>query len=260
MTTSPAEQRPVAEDQIFRHYYDEHPTPEDLMGSSAIQGRLARYLVQVLEWLFRAEGWFVASDLNIYRTKKRAEHPVAPDVALFQVVIDADAVRRMRSWRLYEPDRPPPAVVFEIASDTTWEFALEDKPEKYAALGAREYYAYDPNEPAYFPDGQTLRAWHMVDGAPVAQQPDAQGRVWSDVLQSYLVPDGAYLRLSDATGQRRLTQSQADQVAREQERGARELAEAQAAQERAAKESERAAKEAAWAKLRELGIDPTTLV
>jgi hypothetical protein len=58
-----------------------------------------------------------------------------------------------------------------------------------------------------------------------------QGHWWSAELDSYLVPDGAFLRLTDSDGTQRLTQAEADE----------------------------AAKEAAWAKLRELGIDPRTL-
>jgi hypothetical protein len=50
-------------------------------------------------------------------------------------------------------------------------------------------------------------------------------------LASYLVPDGVFLRLYDRDGQMRLTQA----------------------------EAERAAKEAAWARLRELGIEPPDL-
>jgi len=61
-------------------------------------------------------------------------------------------------------------------------------------------------------------------------------------LASYLVPDGAFLRLYDHDGRMRRTQAEA--------------AAADAAAERAAREAERAAKEAAWARLRELGIEP----
>lgn len=101
--------------------------------------------------------------------------------ALFQgVALDPVTVQELRSWRLYEPGRPPPTVVFAIASDTTWEADLAEKPAQYAALGAQEYYAYDPNRPGYFPaPGGRLRAWRLDDGVMVAQMPDAQGRVWS---------------------------------------------------------------------------------
>jgi Uma2 family endonuclease len=242
--SAPGDATTLAPDDTFVHYYDQHPTEEDLMGESVAQSRLIFYLLQVLEWLYRAEGWFVVSDLNIYRRKQRYERPLVPDVALFKgVVLPERKWRGLRSWRMYEPDRPPPQVVFEICSDTTWRDDLFVKPAKYATLGVQEYFAYDPNEPPYFPrPGERLRGWRRV-GTTLEEVPvDAQGRLWSDELASYLVPDGAFLRLYDRAGQMRRTQAEA--------------AEANAATERAAREAEQAAKEAAWARLRELGIEP----
>jgi Uma2 family endonuclease len=222
------------------HYYDQHPTEEDLMGESAAQSQLIFYLLQVLEWLYRAERCFVVSNLNIYRRRDRYEYPLAPDVAVFKgVVIPNRAVRDLHSWRLYQPDRPAPRVVFEISSDTTWKDDLEAKPAKYAAMGVQEYYAYDPNDPPYWPGaGGRLRGWRLHEGTMVEVTCDPQARLWSDELASWLVPDGALLRLVDSAGQQRLTEGEA---------------------ERAAREAERAAKEAAWARLRELGIDPNDL-
>jgi Uma2 family endonuclease len=213
-------------DAEFVHYYDQHQTEEDLMGESAVQSRLIRYLVQVFEWLYRAEGWFVVSNLNIYRERVRNEYPLAPDVALFKgVVVAQPELRAFRSWRLYQPDRPAPQVVFEICSDTSWKDDIHTKPAKYAALGVQEYYAYDPNEPPYVPRQQgRLHGWQRAENTLAEQMPDEQGRLWSTELDSYLLPDGAYLRLTDRDGRVRLTQA-----------------------------------EAAWAKLRELGIDPSSL-
>lgn len=227
-------------DETFVHYYDQHPTAEDVMGESATQSQLIFYLLQVLHRRYHTEGWFVINDLNIYRSKQRNEHPLAPDVAVFKgVVVPNRAARTFRSWRLYEPERPAPHVVFEICSDSTWQDDVQEKPAKYAALGVEEYVAYDPNDPPYVANAQgRLRGWRLVDGIMVEQERDAQGRWWSAELDSYLVPDGAFLRLADRGGQRRLTQAEAEYVARE---------------------AAEAAKEAAWAKLRELGIDPTTL-
>jgi Uma2 family endonuclease len=273
---------PIDDAEAFVHYYDQHPTEEDLMGESAAQSKLIFYLLQVLNWLYQAEGWFVISNLNIYRRRDPREYPLAPDVAVFKgVVIPNAAHRTMRSWRMYEPNRPAPQVVFEISSDTTWKDDLENKPAKYAALGVQEYFAYDPNDPPYWPRTQgRLRGWRLHAGTMVEQTTDAQGRLWSDELASWLVPDGAWVRLYDREGRRRLTESEAARVAEAAERAAKEAARAAEAVERTAKEAERAAKEAeraakeaaraaeaaeraakeaAWAKLRELGIDPDAL-
>lgn len=245
---------PSAEGEEF-HYYDSHPTKEDLMGESAAQSQLIFYLLKVLEWLYRAEGWFAVSNLNIYRERRRNEYPLAPDVAVFKgIVVPNVADRRLRSWRLYEPNRPAPQVVFEISSQETWREDLEHKPTAYAALGASEYYAYEPNDPPYWPKGgNRLRGWWLENGVMTERPVDQRGWIWSAELESWLVSDGALLRLYDHDGRMRMTEGEAQRAAKEAERAAKEA-------ERAAKEAERAAKEIAWAKLRELGIDPESLV
>jgi hypothetical protein len=86
-------------------------------------------------------------------------------------------------------------------------------------------------------------------GRHVEIEPDGSGRLWSSALGSWLVADGRYLRLQDADGNVRPTGEEAERDAKEQALAAKEQA-------LAAKEQERAAKERAWAKLRELGIDP----
>jgi Uma2 family endonuclease len=220
-------------DDVFEHYYDLHPTKEDLMGESTAQSNIILYLVNVLRWLYATEQWFVVSNLNIYSERRRMQYPITPDIALFKgIVIPNPGARTLRSWRLYEPGRPPPQVVFEISSDDTWREDLDVKPAKYARLGVQEYYAYDPNDPPYWPTAQgRLRGWRL-EGTQMVEQPlDAHGRLWSAELASWLAPDGVLLRLYDANGKQRLTEG----------------------------EAERAAKEVAWAKLRELGVDPEGL-
>jgi len=66
----------------------------------------------------------------------------------------------------------------------------------------------------------------------------ADGSLWSIHLESFLVPDGPYLRLSDSQGLHRLTKAEAEeQRAETAERRAEALAE----------------------RLRSLGIDPDKL-
>nr|MCU0490277.1 Uma2 family endonuclease [Chloroflexaceae bacterium] len=67
-------------------------------------------------------------------------------------------------------------MVFEICSDTTWDDDLNKKPTKYAALGVREYYRYDPYEPPYLPAAcGRLRGWHLVGGVLVPQPLGSDG-------------------------------------------------------------------------------------
>jgi hypothetical protein len=86
------------------------------------------------------------------------------------------------------------------------------------------------------------------------------GSLWSPRLESFLVPDGAYLRLYDRQGQLRLTEAEAEAEAR---RAAIRLAEAEAEARRAAMRLAEAEAEKARTfaeKLRSLGIDPEQLI
>lgn len=220
------------------HYYDWHETAEDLVGDSAIQTALVLYLASLLHQHFGADATFVALNLNIYTAPQPKQYPIAPDIAVYQgVTIDLTTQQQLRSWCTYEPNRPPPTLVIAVASASTWERDLDEKPARYAALGVAEYILYDPNAPRLLPESR-LRLWRRSGAQLALVAPDVQGRCWSTVLDRYLTSDGAWLRLTDRNGARSLTVEEA---------------------ERAAKDAERAAKEAAWAKLRELGIDPTTL-
>ncbi|HET6383220.1 MAG TPA: Uma2 family endonuclease [Armatimonadota bacterium] len=222
----------------IEYYYDSHLTEEDLMGYNALQARLATYILALLRWMFRGEGWFIALDLNIYLTPAPDEVPTVPDVAVYKgVVLDEEQEARVLSWRIDPPEAPPPAVVFEVASKDTWQKDLNDKPEIYARMGVREYVYLDARlkRPAGSPG---LRVWRMADGRAIELPADESGRVWSDELQSWLVPEAGWLRLYERSGLMRLTGEET---------------------ERAAKEVERELKERAWAALRKLGVDPENL-
>lgn len=225
------------------YYYDWHLTEEDLMGQSAPQSRVVFYVQAVLKWLYRTEGWFIPADLNIYRTRNKRAKPIVPDIAVFKGVV-ADQVKYIRSWPLPRPDRPSPTVVFEFASDTTWNNDVYEKPVTYASMGVPEYFFFDPREigEAVTP---RLRGWGAINGIATPIVADDRGWLWSRELNSWLGVEGEELRLYDADGVMRLTGEEAERAAREQEQAARER--------------EQAAKERAWAKLRELGIDPESL-
>jgi hypothetical protein len=129
-------------------------------------------------------------------------------------------------------------VVFEIASDKTWRNDLREKPEEYAQMGVEEYFAYDPHVPTIRrKNPQRLFGWRLNrETNQVVVMPTGQdGRIWSNHLDSFLVPDGKYLRLYDQFGHLRLTGFEAQTI-------------------RAEMEAQRANKLAE--KLRKLGIDP----
>ncbi len=108
--------------------------------------------------------------------------------------------------------RLAPQVVFEIASEETWRNDLEKKPGKYGQMGIDEYFFYDPDDTPHWRCTQRrLYGWqrNAVSGEMTEMLPEGQGRLWSDHLASFLVPDGMYLRLYDSNMQRRLTEAEA---------------------------------------------------
>ncbi|MDQ2731793.1 MAG: Uma2 family endonuclease [Armatimonadota bacterium] len=241
------------------YYYDSHPTEEDLMGESPLQDLLLFYLVQVLNWLYRAEGWYVARNLDLHYTDDVIERPLAPDIAVFIGTTTKEWVETgRRSWRIHPPLSPPPNVVFEIASDETWTKDVNKKPDKYARWGIREYFFYDPLQSRPSPR-QALLGWRNYAGQAEEIQPNERGWLWSEELESWLVPDGLMLRLYDRIEQQRPTAEEAAWAVEEIERAAKERALTSEEVERAAKEAERVAKERAWAYLRSIGVDPDSI-
>ena len=183
-------------------------TLEEDVAESSYQTMLVIYLISVLRWYFRPQNWIILPNLAIYPPKPRDQYDhTDPDIAVF--VGTSPPKRNIKSWRVSPPNRPAPTVVFEIASEGTWKNDLESKPMDYARMGVREYYAYDPNSPQLDKGGPRLRGWNVADRVITPLQPDAQGRMWSDALNSYLVPDKTYLRLTDRDGNIRLTEGEA---------------------------------------------------
>ena len=266
-----------ASDKTISYYYDSHPTEEDLMGESTLHHVLIHYLEEVVKWLFHHQTCSVQAKLNFYVTDDEDEYPIVPDVA----VIKGVPFRHEISWRIGVTG-PAPQVVFELASDKTWKRDLEEKPNVYAQIGVQEYYAFDPYEPP-LPlsrrKGRRLFGWHLDADTGLMRQvpPQSDGSLWSPQLNSWLRPDGMYLRLYDRSSRRRLTKGEVDEAKAEREALARQAATERAEGEALARkmeaeraeaairqmqaEAERAEREALRAqalaeKLRALGIDP----
>ena len=196
------------EDEV-KYYYDSHPTEEDLMGETDYHRVVTEYLMNVLKWLFHERPCSIYANLNFYQTPNAKEYPLAPDIA----IIPGIAHRLVRSWRIGKSG-PAPQVVFEIASEETWHKDLDDKPLRYAhmGVGVQEYFAYDPNEPPLPRSGnRRLFGWQLdPHGQRMREiQPRPDGSLWSSCLESWLVPDGIWLRLYDRNGKLRLTHAEA---------------------------------------------------
>jgi Uma2 family endonuclease len=171
------------------YYYDLHPTEEDLMGESSLHADLVSYLMAVLQWQFHDQVCAIYANLNFYQTTDRMEYPMAPDIA----VIKGVERRQVISWKI-GPSHPVPQVVFEFASKETWEADLEKKPLKYASMGVKEYFAYDPDLPPLLrKTSRRLWGWRLGRGSSKMRQIPlcADGSLWSQYLESTLVPTGS---------------------------------------------------------------------
>ena len=178
------------------------------MGETSWHASLIDYLKAVLHRLFRGQACAVYDNLNFYQTRDPMEYPVAPDLA----VIKGIEFRHVKSWALSSSELPP-QVVFEILSEETWKKDLQEKPRKYARMGVQEYFAYDPNEPP-IRHGTTPRllGWRLDAQRKemVDMVTNPAGWLWSEHLESWLVPDQAFLRLYDQHHQLRLTGEEAE--------------------------------------------------
>ena len=249
------------------------------MGETSFHAELVNYLLDVLRCLFHGRLCAIYDNLNFYQTSNWREYPVAPDIA----IIPGTAYRRVRSWRIGKSG-PAPQVVFEIASQETWHKDLEEKPGKYASMGVQEYFAFDPHDfPLSASRNRRLFGWRLDENSQTMREmpPGPDGSLWSQRLQSWLIPDGTILRLYDDMRQMRLTfaeteaqqrQVEAQQRQAEARRADAAVRQAEIEARRAQAEARRAQAEAQRAdaaiqqaralaeKLRSLGIDPDQIV
>jgi Uma2 family endonuclease len=257
----------VEDENAELDYYDElHYFYDDEANFARLKQRdmptrehnaLKKYLSDVLEWYYGAVGHEVYDEFNFYTTTDQTEEPLYPDIA---VVKNFTHVEGATSYQV-NVDCPAPSVIIELVSSKTRtrDISPDKKPQFYAAWGTKEYFAYDPRPRKRKLKMRRLWGWELRDGVSYELKADKQGRLWSNELDSWLVPAGSKLRLYDKDNNLRLTEREAERVARLAEQQARRAAERRAEAERVAKETERAAKEAAFQKLRELGFDPDKL-
>ncbi len=139
------------------------------------------------------------------------------------------ARQNLTSWNI-GPGQATPPVVFEVSSQSTWHSDIwageQRKPAIFGRMGVKEYFAYDPHDPPVWSstNGRRLLGWRYEKGEGIELQPDEQGRLWSEELNSWLKAEGKYLRLYDRQNNLRLTETEAaQQRIAELERQLREL-------------------------------------
>ena len=136
---------------------------------------------------------YVSGNMLLYYEKGNVKKRLAPDV----FVVRGVTKHQRRVYKLWEEGRAPD-VVFEISSRGTWGEDLQTKWQRYAQMGIREYFIFDPEydylEPA-------LNAYRLVNGE-YKQLKALGGVVTSKSLGLELVDTGKTLRLRNPiTGQ-----------------------------------------------------------
>ena len=248
---------PVATPKKKYHY------PESDGQPMADNTRQFQWIVTIqggLDSLYSAEpNVFVAGDLLWYPVEGDFKTRAAPDA----MVVFGRPKGHRGAYAQADEDNIAPQVVFEVLSPGNTAPKMQQKFEFYERYGVEEYYIYDP-------DRGTLRGW--VRQAEKLQ-PVANMQGWvsprmgvrfglsgSD-LELYTPNGELFISYVEMYKQAQLAKQLAErerQIA-EQERQIAEEARQQLGQEHQIVERERAAKEAAWAKLRELGINPEEL-
>ena len=191
-------------EEEINYYYDSHSTEKDRMGQPSAHSSLLHYLWNVLDWLFQGQTCAMYRNLNFYQTSDPFEYPEEPDLAIIK------GIARQKFTKSYRVGKsgPAPQVIFEVASDETWKIDLEEKPLRYAYMGVQEYFAYDPYEPLLPESGnRRLFGWQLDPDRRTMREMQAapDGSLWSQHLESRLVPDGYDLRLYDNHNRMRLT-------------------------------------------------------
>ena len=130
---------------------------EKEMGETAFHYKLAFLLFGLLEQYFSNENNVViAANMMVYYDKGNTKKWLAPDIFVC-FGVDNKLRRVFKTWE----EGVFPQVVFEIASDSTFENDLGGKRLDYARLGVEEYYLLDP-EREYLPS--PLMAFHRQNG------------------------------------------------------------------------------------------------
>lgn len=166
---------------------------ESEMGETAAHYLLNSELFHLLRAFLKSQtDVVVAANMMVYYDAGNPKNWLAPDI--FVCFGTEDKLRRIyKSWE----EGVFPQVVFEIASDGTFENDLGGKRLNYARLGVEEYYLLDP-EREYLP--APIMAFHREQGRLVSADVH-NDRVLSPLLGLEIVDTGRSFRLFNPEAQ-----------------------------------------------------------
>lgn len=162
---------------------------EDEMGETGLHYLLCSEFFHLLRTFFAKEqDVSVAANQMVYYEKRNTKKWLAPDVFVCFGV--ENKLRRV--FKVWE-EGVFPQVVFEMASDSTFENDLGGKRLDYARLGVEEYYLLDP-EREFLPS--PLMAFHRQNGRLLLKNIE-NNRVFSPLLNLEIVDTDKSFRLFD---------------------------------------------------------------
>ncbi len=228
---------------------------EPEMESSLHYDQLA-LLVKTLDWLWRdRQDYFIGANLTVYYSREQLKTRGfrGPDFFLVKHTIK----KPRASWVTWEEGGKYPDLIIELLSDSTAEVDRKIKKELYHEhFRTREYFWFSPDTLEFEGFSFGIEAYEPIP-------PNEYGWRWSQVLGLYLGVDKGQLRYITKEGRIVPTPEEDAELALmsaedEAQKAARALQLASA--EKARAEAEKTRAEALAAKLRELGIDPDSVL
>jgi Uma2 family endonuclease len=200
------------DEQPERWLLDEEDLPESTLHDQIID----LLKVILLAWVARQpQSALVARNFACRWDPADARVGVDPDIALIAPAPpSADDLGQLRVW---EPGHHPPRVAVEVVSPSTADKDYHDAPARYARLGARELWVFDPKREGSADTGGpfVLQIWRFEEGQMRRTYAGA-GPARSDELAAWLVvtDGGTRLRIAEDREGTRVWPTAAEELAR----------------------------------------------
>lgn len=147
---------------------------EDDMGETSIHISLIANFLNILKLFFKVrEDVFLSGNMNLYYEEKNPNKWYAPDLLIAFGVPNHER----SSYQVWK-EKVFPQVIFEVASNMTWDIDVGKKYKDYERFGVEEYYILDP-EFAYLP--APLMAFHR-QGERLLAVPVNDEKIFSPLL------------------------------------------------------------------------------
>jgi Uma2 family endonuclease len=226
--------QPPAPDIVFYPSEDGEP-----MAETEVHYLVITDIFQALRALFNGAKVHLCSDQFFYYEEGNPSANKSPDI----MVIKGKAFDiLLRSYKLWE-ERIVPQVIFESASESTWEADLTTKKDVFERLGVQEYFLVDPC--TEYLDRQIV-GFRLENGAYVRIPEEPDGSLISKELYAKLLPHGVWIRVIDLRTGKAIPHLHEVHKKLEQAetRADEEAFRAQVMEQRATREAEQKAKEA----------------